>query len=119
MTCTLKNELLTVEIDALGAQLCSVKNGAGIEYIWKADPAVWNRHAPLLFPVIGRLRDGRYTVHGETCHIGSHGFARDSVFTVAEVNDTRAVFTLTVLRGSETFEVEVALTALDDMEGYP
>ena len=95
MTCTLKNELLTVEIDALGAQLCSVKNGAGIEYIWKADPAVWNRHAPLLFPVIGRLRDGRYTVHGETCHIGSHGFARDSVFTVAEVNDTRAVFTLT------------------------
>lgn len=95
MTLTLKNELLTVEIDTLGAQLCSVKNNAGAEYIWKADPAVWNRHAPLLFPVIGRLQGGWYTVHGQTYHIGSHGFARDSLFTVAEANDTKAVFTLT------------------------
>ena len=95
MTLTLKNERLTVEIDALGAQLCSVKNAAGTEYIWKADPAVWNRHAPLLFPVIGRLQGGWYSVHGETYHIGSHGFARDSLFTVAEASDTKAVFTLT------------------------
>lgn len=95
MTLTLKNERLTVEIDALGAQLCSVKNAAGTEYIWKADPAVWNRHAPLLFPVIGRLQGGWYSVHGGTYHIGSHGFARDSLFTVAEASDTKAVFTLT------------------------
>ena len=66
MTVTLQNHLLTVRIEALGAQLCSVKNTAGQEYIWKADPAVWNRHAPLLFPVIGRLQGGWYTVHGQT-----------------------------------------------------
>lgn len=95
MTLTLKNELLTVEIEDKGAQLCSVKNAAGAEYIWKADPAIWNRHAPLLFPVIGRLQDGRYTVHGKSYSISSHGFARDSVFTVAEATDTKAVFTLT------------------------
>ena len=84
MTVTLKNESLTVLIEDKGAQLCSVKNAAGAEYIWKADPAVWNRHAPLLFPLIGRLQDGEYTVHGQTYHIGSHGFARDSLFTVAD-----------------------------------
>ena len=94
MTVTLKNESLTVLIEDKGAQLCSVKNAAGAEYIWKADPAVWNRHAPLLFPLIGRLQDGEYTVHGQTYHIGSHGFARDSIFTVAEATDTRVIFTL-------------------------
>ena len=95
MTVTLKNESLTVLIEDKGAQLCSVKNTAGTEYIWKADPAVWNRHAPLLFPVIGRLQGGQYTVHGKTYNISAHGFARDSVFAVKETTDTRAVFTLT------------------------
>ena len=95
MTVTLQNQQLTVQIEALGAQLCSVKNAAGQEYIWKADPAVWGRHAPLLFPVIGRLRDGQYTHKGITYTIPSHGFARDSLFTVTEQTDIRAVFRLT------------------------
>lgn len=95
MTITLKNELLTVTIDDMGAQLCSVVNTAGSEYIWQADPAVWGRHAPLLFPVIGRLQNGQYTVDGETYSISAHGFARDSRFEVREQSDTRVVFTLT------------------------
>ena len=66
MTVTLRNALLTVEIDDLGAQLCSVQNAQGTEYIWQADPAIWGRHAPLLFPVIGRLRDGQYIHRGKT-----------------------------------------------------
>ena len=94
MTVTLKNHLLTVEIEDLGAQLCSVKNTAGTEYIWQADPAIWGRHAPLLFPVIGRLRDGQYIHKDKTYTIPSHGFARDSLFEVAERSDTHAVFRL-------------------------
>ena len=61
MMITLKNQYLTVEIDDLGAQLCSVKAPCGREYIWQADPAIWGRHAPLLFPVIGRLQGGQYS----------------------------------------------------------
>lgn len=95
MTVTLKNQFLTVLIEDAGAQLCSVKNTAGTEYIWQADPAVWGRHAPLLFPVIGRLRDGQYTHKGTTYTIPSHGFARDSLFEVAEQTDARVVFRLT------------------------
>ena len=66
MMVTLKNTHLTVEIDDLGAQLCSVKSPEGTEYIWQADPAIWGRHAPLLFPVIGRLQGGQYTYKGQT-----------------------------------------------------
>ena len=95
MMITLHNDLLTVQIDLVGAQLCSVKNTAGTEYIWQADPAIWNRHAPLLFPVIGRLQDSQYTLNGKTYTIGSHGFARDAQFEVAEQNETAVSFRLT------------------------
>ncbi len=118
MTVTLKNEFLTVLIEDKGAQLCSVRNAAGTEYIWKADPAVWNRHAPLLFPVIGRLQGGAYTVHGRTYHISSHGFARDSVFTVAEATDTRAVFTLTHSEATKAvYPFSFLLTVVYELEG--
>lgn len=95
MIITLKNSRLTVEIDDLGAQLCSVKNGAGTEYIWQADPAIWNRHAPILFPIIGRLRQNQYTYLSKTYTIPTHGFARDSRFAVAERSDCQVSFQLT------------------------
>ena len=95
MMITLKNNFLTVEIDDLGAQLCSVKNAAGTEYIWQADPAVWGRHAPLLFPVIGRLQGSQYTHNGTTYSIPAHGFARDSLFSVVDQSDCRVSLRLT------------------------
>ena len=91
----LHNDRLTVSIDPKGAQLCSVKAPDGTEYIWQADPAIWNRHAPLLFPVIGRLADSSYTLNDKTYTIGAHGFCRDALFTVARHDDTTAVFQLT------------------------
>ena len=91
---TIHNDKLTAQIDEKGAQLCSVKNTGGVEYIWQADPRVWGRHAPLLFPFIGRLKDSRYTLNGREYQIGSHGFARDSVFTVAAQDEHRASFVL-------------------------
>lgn len=94
MTITLTSPQLTVSIQDKGAQLCSVQDREGTEYIWQADPAVWGRHAPLLFPVIGRLMDGRYTLEGRSWSIPSHGFARDSVFQVAEHSGCAAAFRL-------------------------
>ena len=91
----LKNEVLTAAIDEKGAQLCSVKGADGTEYIWQADPKIWGRHAPLLFPVIGRLKDSQYTLEGRTYTIGAHGFARDTVFTVAEQSETSVSLRIT------------------------
>lgn len=95
MNVILKNEVLTVVIEDAGAQLASVKNAAGDEYIWKGDPTIWGRHAPLLFPVISRLKDNQYILNGKTYTIPQHGFARNKVFRVEEATDSRAVFTLT------------------------
>lgn len=95
MIVTLKNHLLTVQIEDVGAQLCSVQSTAGTEYIWKADPAIWGRHAPLLFPIIGRLKDSQYTLDGKTYTIPTHGFARDSKFEVVDQGEASVSFQLT------------------------
>lgn len=91
---TLHSDKLTVQIDPVGAQLTSIKNAQGVELLWQADPAVWGRHAPILFPIIGRLRDGKYTVGGREYAISQHGFARDKVFAVTAQTERSVIFQL-------------------------
>lgn len=60
MTYTIENEKFSVSIDRQGRELCSMRSKkTGIEYVWQADPHVWARHAPVLFPIVGRLKDKR------------------------------------------------------------
>ena len=94
MTATLKNELLTVEIEDFGAQLASVQDKNGTNYLWPGNPEVWARRAPLLFPLVGRLREGRYTLEGSSWTIPAHGFARDSRFSVRQAGPEEASFSL-------------------------
>ncbi|MBQ8893088.1 MAG: aldose 1-epimerase family protein [Clostridia bacterium] len=90
---TIKNEKLTVLIDELGAQLRSIKSVGGTEYLWQADdPAIWADQAPNLFPYIARLTEKQYTFEGKTYHMGSHGFAKDTVFAVEQDREDHAVF---------------------------
>lgn len=75
---SIENEFLIVTVDTLGAELVSVVDRAtGAEMMWQADPEVWGRHAPILFPYCGRLKDGQYTLDGQVYQGGQHGFARD------------------------------------------
>lgn len=90
----ISNEFLRAGISSLGAELMSFTDDAGHEYIWQRGPSVWNRSAPLLFPVIGRLRDGMYTHRGAEYRMSRHGFARDSAFTALETRRDAAVFRL-------------------------
>ena len=53
----IKNDSLTVRVEDEGAQLASIRDERGIEYLWQGDKDVWARRAPLLFPVIARLKD--------------------------------------------------------------
>lgn len=92
----LENEKFSVEINEQGAELHSFKSKKdGTEYIWQADASVWKFHAPVLFPIIGRLKGMRYTVGGEEYEITRHGFARDLPWQAKRVSDTCAEFTLT------------------------
>jgi galactose mutarotase-like enzyme len=65
---------LTATVKADGAELCSLRNEAGVEFIWQAGPA-WPRHAPLLFPIVGRLRNDELKHRGKTYRMTQHGFA--------------------------------------------
>ncbi|MEF9969818.1 MAG: aldose 1-epimerase family protein [Ruthenibacterium sp.] len=79
----LENELLRVTINSFGAELTSIrKKETGEELLWQADPAVWNRHAPILFPYCGKLKDGKFTHKGVTYAGGQHGFARDMEYAL-------------------------------------
>ncbi|MET4391265.1 galactose mutarotase-like enzyme [Bradyrhizobium sp. F1.4.3] len=82
-THTIRTGELTATIKAHGAELCSLKDAAGVEFIWQAGPA-WPRHAPLLFPIVGRLADDELRHRGKTYRMTQHGFARDSRFAWTE-----------------------------------
>lgn len=85
MEFVIENQHLKVTVKDKGAEITSViAKKTGIEYIWQADEKVWNRHAPILFPFVGRLKDGTFRHNDKTYTMGQHGFARDSKFSVHE-----------------------------------
>lgn len=93
---TIENEFLKVSVAAHGAELSSIYDKEKQhEVIWCADPAYWNRHAPVLFPFVGKVNGGHYRYAGQEYSIGQHGFARDKEFTLAEKNDHSVTFALT------------------------
>lgn len=89
----LKNDKLCVRIAERGAEIVSVKNAAGHEYIWQADPAFWAKHCPVLFPVCGRLRNFEYTYQGKWYKMGTHGFAQRKIFAATHEGNS-ALFVL-------------------------
>lgn len=95
MTVTLKNTQLTATLAEHGAELISLRRADdGLEYIWQGDPAFWGRHAPVLFPFVGRLKNDEYRYDGHSYAMGQHGFARDMDFTVIEQTEKEVSFSL-------------------------
>ena len=93
----LENERLRVTVAEKGAELISVIDKAlGRERIWTGDPAVWNRHAPILFPFVGKVVGGKYRV-GETEYPmkTQHGFARDMIFEQTAATEDSVTHRLT------------------------
>lgn len=90
----IKNSQLTVEIADHGAELVSVKDVQGKEYLWQADPKYWGRHSPILFPIVGSLWNGVYHVGGKDYPLSRHGFARDMDFHLIAKGDEQVVFAL-------------------------
>ena len=91
MLYTLQNDVLTVKVSDVGAEIHSVERD-GCEYIWVGDPAFWSSHAPLLFPVCGRFFEGKYTCEGKTYEIPCHGFIRKAPLTLECINNTSVCF---------------------------
>lgn len=94
MLYTLKNNSAMLQIDSLGAEIKSFKDVFGTEYMWSGDPAYWKRTAPVLFPIVGSLRNKTTVIDGQPYTMGQHGFARDMEFRVLYQSETRIVFCL-------------------------
>lgn len=104
MSITIQNDHVVATIAEKGAELTSFQQKkSGLEYIWQADPEYWGRHAPILFPFIGRLKDDHYTYQGQTYPMGQHGFARDKTFQV--LDQTEEMVTLALVSDEQTRQV--------------
>lgn len=78
---SIENDFLTVGINSKGAEWNSLKNKVtGIEYLWQKPQPFWQRQAPVLFPVVGKLRNDGYEYNGRHYMLSQHGFARDMEF---------------------------------------
>jgi galactose mutarotase-like enzyme len=101
---TITDGALTARINPLGAELWSLTDARGREYMTDADPAFWTGHAPLLFPIVGALNGGKYRLGAREYALAKHGFARTSRFDpekagpdcarfrLRDSEETRAVF---------------------------
>jgi galactose mutarotase-like enzyme len=93
-THTLRSTEVTAIIKQHGAELCSLKDKAGRELIWQAG-AEWPRHSPLLFPIVGRVKNDEIHHHGVTYPMGQHGLARDHDFAWVSRDDRSCALDLT------------------------
>jgi galactose mutarotase-like enzyme len=93
---TLKNQSITIKINPNGAELMSVFHQENqTEYMWSADAAFWGKSSPVLFPIVGALRDNLYRFEGQEYHLPRHGFAREREFLVENAEDETVTFLLT------------------------
>lgn len=90
----LESSYLSAEINLHGAELSSLRSKER-EYIWQADPRFWKRHAPILFPIVGKVWDNTYRVGQAEYHLPQHGFARDCDFSLINQQLGEAVLELT------------------------
>ncbi len=98
----LKNEQLAILIAEMGAELQSVKDSKGREYMWQAGEK-WPRHSPILFPIVCSVNNDTYLVDGQAYHLPRHGFARDTMFSVVSQSESKV--TLALHESADTLKV--------------
>jgi galactose mutarotase-like enzyme len=122
----IENDHLRIGIDAKGAELKTVYSKPfALEYMWGADPAYWAKTSPVLFPIVGTLKENTYQYKGRHFQLPRHGFARDKVFHVTAQQADSITFslesdedTLTVYPFLFTFSITYTLSSDKLTVGY-
>ena len=114
MSVTISDFFLSAQINIKGAELFSLKSlKTNQEYIWEGDPKHWGKHSPVLFPIVGTLKDNSYFYKDQEYNLSRHGFARDLVFEVIQSSENQVVFSLKASEATKKvypFEFELHLT---------
>ncbi|PUE63695.1 aldose 1-epimerase family protein [Arcobacter caeni] len=104
MNYEIKNNFIKAKIKSFGAELNSLqKNDNDLEYIWQGNKEFWNRHSPILFPIVGRLKNDSYFYKNQKYNMTQHGFARDKEFEL--VNQKEDFIEFRLKSDEKTFEI--------------
>ena len=106
MIYTLRNSEMEVQVSSKGGELVSMKDADQTEYIWSGDATYWKRHAPQLFPCIGRLTNNQYRMDGALHEMGQHGFLRDYELTKVESEEQAGAETVRDAAGQASAKAE-------------
>jgi galactose mutarotase-like enzyme len=92
---SLENDLIRITVNPKGAELTTLYDKTtGTEYMWSGDAAFWGKHSPVLFPIVGTLKDDSYFYEGKKYELRRHGFARDMTFIASKEQKDQLTFTL-------------------------
>lgn len=115
----LKNSQLNITINPLGAEIQQLKHVTHGNLLWQKNDPLWNRFAPILFPIVGRLLNDQYTLNNQSYTMRQHGFARDQVFQVIYHSEDSITLRLTDNEQTQAqypfaFELQVKYTLFQD-----
>src|ERR1700729_3631588 len=97
---TIESGELKIKVSPKGAELQSIYNKeTHLEYLWDGDPAFWAKKSPILFPIVGTLKNDTYYYNDKAYKLSRHGFARDMEFEVEKQSTASISF---LLRSNET-----------------
>lgn len=94
MIINLSNNKISASINSIGAELMKLEKD-NQNYIWTVDETYWNKTSPILFPIVGKLKNDSYSIKGRTYKLPRHGFARNFEFKVEHLTESSVVFLLT------------------------
>lgn len=94
MNTTISNSTISISVKHAGAELFSLQDNNNKEYIWEGNPDFWGKHSPVLFPIVGTLKNNTYTIEGKAYELPRHGFARDMEFQLIDKIENSLTFSL-------------------------
>lgn len=118
MIITIKNNIYSASIKSMGAELFEFKK-ENSNYIWTIDEHFWNRTSPVLFPIVGRLKNDSYTYNKREYKLQRHGFARNYEFEVIHLTENEVIFSLkenleTLSNYPFAFELQIKYTLIEN-----
>jgi galactose mutarotase-like enzyme len=112
---TISNSTLKASIKHAGAELSSLRNSQNKEFIWEGNPDFWGKHSPVLFPIVGTLKNNTYAVNEKEYQLPRHGFGRDMEFQLIDKTENSVTFSLqsnaeTLKKYPFEFELQLSYT---------
>lgn len=115
MIVTLKSDKLTVKVNSVGAELWEITDSDGKSRLWDGNPAVWKSRSPMLFPVIGMVKNGKAQINGKSYDMPKHGLVRAAEFAVEEQTENSVTLLFVSSESTKThypydFELRITYT---------